>query len=163
MGTLILALWACGSPSWTAEGAVAPTLARLDTDGDGRVVESEYQARAWRAPPFTAVDLDGDGALSTGELLQLLQEQDPATFVGDKTRRPLDPTRWARPFSSDPAQRQVRELLDYLAAEVHAKDPDLPLPSPDQRSAAVASGDLDSPASLEALSILRSSLAQEAR
>ncbi|AKC88300.1 EF hand domain-containing protein [Pseudoxanthomonas suwonensis] len=41
-------------------------LARMDTDGDGRVSEAEYVA--WMGYAFERMDRDGDGVLSAAEL-----------------------------------------------------------------------------------------------
>jgi hypothetical protein len=41
-------------------------LARMDTDGDGRVALAEYQA--WMGYAFEQMDADRDGQLTTGEL-----------------------------------------------------------------------------------------------
>ena len=41
-------------------------LARLDTDGDGRISPAEYVA--WMGYAFERMDADGDGVLATAEL-----------------------------------------------------------------------------------------------
>ena len=46
--------------------ATSDYLLRMDTDGDGRVSPSEYQA--WMGYAFDARDLDRDGVLSAAEL-----------------------------------------------------------------------------------------------
>ena len=68
-GIALLVVFACGPEGvWTWERALAPTLARLDRDGDGSVGLEEYQAVLWEGPPFAVVDQDMDGALSAAEL-----------------------------------------------------------------------------------------------
>ncbi len=73
---MLLWLLACG-PRWSEADAVTPTLARLDTDGDGSVRESEYEAVRYLGKSFVEVDTDGNGAFSADELLTLVSETDP--------------------------------------------------------------------------------------
>lgn len=54
---------------WVALAQVTATgdyLARIDTDGDGRVSLAEYQH--WMSYAFDGMDRDKDGVLGTGEL-----------------------------------------------------------------------------------------------
>ena len=53
---LLALLLACHPEPWTMEGALRPSLARLDQDGDGRVDAREYERVAFSAPPFAQVD-----------------------------------------------------------------------------------------------------------
>lgn len=82
---MILALLlACGTaPPWTDASALGPHLARLDTDGDGRVSAAEYGRTRREGPPFATADDNGDGALGAEELALLVRAQDPATFDGE--------------------------------------------------------------------------------
>ncbi|TWG89954.1 EF hand domain-containing protein [Luteimonas sp. J16] len=45
--------------------ATSDYLAKMDTDGDGRVSLAEYQA--WMSYAFDGMDVDGDGVLSPSE------------------------------------------------------------------------------------------------
>ena len=56
------------SPALTLAFPTAPgeQLARVDSDGDGRVSPAEY--RAWMGRGFRAMDVNGDGVLQPQEL-----------------------------------------------------------------------------------------------
>lgn len=56
----------CSGAALAQVTATADYLARMDTDGDGRVSLAEYQA--WMGYAFTAMDRDGDGVLRASEL-----------------------------------------------------------------------------------------------
>ena len=57
-------LLAAGAPAQVQR--TGDYLARMDTDGDGRVSQAEYVA--WMGYAFERMDRDGDGVLSTAEL-----------------------------------------------------------------------------------------------
>lgn len=59
-----LALAMCGLAGAQVDVA-GDYLARMDTDGDGRVSLAEYQA--WMLYAFERMDADGDGVLDPGE------------------------------------------------------------------------------------------------
>jgi hypothetical protein len=89
MRTLLLVGWvgltlpACETTAvspWTSARALAPALARIDTNHDGKVTEDEYVARAILEPAFAAIDTNADGMLSLGELEVLTLGQDPLTY-----------------------------------------------------------------------------------
>jgi len=81
---ILALLLACGTaPPWTDASALGPHLARLDTDGDGRVSAAEYGRTRREGPPFATADDNGDGALGAEELALLVRAQDPATFDGE--------------------------------------------------------------------------------
>jgi hypothetical protein len=63
---LALALLALPSLAAAQVNATSEYLARMDSDGDGRVSLAEYLD--WMSYAFDARDLDGDGVLSAGEL-----------------------------------------------------------------------------------------------
>lgn len=54
------------APARAQVAATADYLARMDTDGDGRVSLAEYQD--WMGYAFDAMDRDGDGRLVAAEL-----------------------------------------------------------------------------------------------
>ena len=126
----LLLLFACGpAPSWTYDGALAPTYARMDLDGDGRVVEAEYVRLALAGPAFERVDLDRDGLLSTEELDRLVFLQDPLSFDGANERQSwgeVDQTETTHPDGFE--RRSLRDLFRSLAEAIRAVDPGAELP-----------------------------------
>jgi hypothetical protein len=137
---MIPLLLACApSGPWTAERAVAPTLAVLDRDHDGRVVAGEYLRSAWAAPPFSSVDGDGDGVLAADELGVLIEGVDPLSLSGQGGGMPPMPGRpggrggpgmGPRPASGGGSSRsEASWALLCLAAEVSARDPEAELPT----------------------------------
>ncbi|MES2645067.1 MAG: hypothetical protein V4850_36610, partial [Myxococcota bacterium] len=154
----LLLLLACGreaapwTPSWTPEGALAPHLARLDTDGDGRVTEAEYTRTRREGPPFATADRSGDGALAADELVWLVRAQSPTTFDGDAAPLPagLDPAdRRARTGGA----RDVWELLTWMGDSLRAAG--APGPDPAAVEAAVNSASLDSAETRAVLAAMR--------
>jgi hypothetical protein len=144
--TLVLAC----SDGWTTGAALAPSLARVDRDGDGAVTGDEYDAVRYAGPPFPQADLDGNGRLDLPELEALLRGQDALTFDAGRQRRaltPADPA--AMPGAMSAESRALWELLGVLAAEV--PEP----PTPAEILAASATGRLDSPESVAMLDRLR--------
>lgn len=141
-------MWACSTqpdPRWTRSGAMAPTLARIDDDQDGRVGPHEWSTRAYATPSFSDVDLDGDGAVSADELWQLQVATDPLRFDGDKPRRSPSPDDEATSFPFPAEARHDRDLLLFLAAELGRPGPSADIPGRDEIEAAVRSGGLGSP------------------
>ena len=67
--------------TWTRDAAIAPALARVDRDHDGRLSQAEYDKVAWRGPAFATADADHDGALGLAEVDALMTSQDPVTFL----------------------------------------------------------------------------------
>lgn len=65
-GCILLAAAALPATSPAQVMATGDYLARMDTDGDGRVSLAEYQA--WMSYAFDGMDRDGDGVLATHEL-----------------------------------------------------------------------------------------------
>ena len=65
-GGIALLVAALPAPSPAQVVATADYLARMDSDGDGRVSLAEYQA--WMSYAFDGMDRDGDGVLATHEL-----------------------------------------------------------------------------------------------
>ncbi|MFZ5479644.1 MAG: hypothetical protein ACOZNI_22955 [Myxococcota bacterium] len=140
-------LLACAPSSpWTTERALAPALARLDSDGDGRVVAAEWARVDDGGATFAEADADGDGAVDVGELAAVNAGADPLAWfeerggiVGprkrtDKKRMPID-TRRDRPT---PDQLVLRVLVE----DIRAKDPSVPLPDPARVDAVGRAGDL---------------------
>ena len=62
----MLALAAIPAPTPAQVTATAEYLARMDTDGDGRVSLEEYLA--WMGYAFERMDRNGDGVLTADEL-----------------------------------------------------------------------------------------------
>jgi hypothetical protein len=137
---MILALLSCGRAAWTVEGALSPTLARLDQDHDGRVTATEYARVVFPPGPFP--DADGDGALSIDELRASMLATDPVTFY----------TAPATSARRDPAVARhagvhgtlAWRVLESLRLEAEAAGG--PGPTPDEVEEAARLGDLDSPA-----------------
>ncbi|MDP2315761.1 MAG: hypothetical protein Q8P41_22880 [Pseudomonadota bacterium] len=71
---------------WTREAALAPQLARMDLDRDGRIIGPEYEHVRYAGAFFPAVDTDHDGFFSVAELDTLTTGQDPVTFFLGLTR-----------------------------------------------------------------------------
>ena len=137
---------------WTAESALAPHRARLDTDHDGRVSAAEYDRTLWNGPPFPSVDRDGDGDLSAAELAALVQAESPTSFDGPARDDPMRRAAANIRLPSD-AERDVWELLVWMGDAVRSRG--LPGPDPAAVAAAVHSGDLHSAESAAVLGPLR--------
>ncbi|MFZ5482556.1 MAG: hypothetical protein ACOZNI_37685 [Myxococcota bacterium] len=160
---MIAWLLACGEAGpWSREAALAPAVARLDRDGDGRVVAAEYERVRLAGPPFSEADADGDGALDLDELDALRAAQDPVTFTPMLAGAPPAPVaRPPAPPADDtcprvaalaPAQRHrrkhddvrfVEDVLETLRAEVVAAAPAVPVPEAACVTLAAELGGLD--------------------
>ncbi|MDP2312053.1 MAG: hypothetical protein Q8P41_04045 [Pseudomonadota bacterium] len=160
---LLLGLLGCASP-WTAERALQPSYAALDRDGDGRIVQAEYDVRQLGGTTFAEADLDHDGGIGFDELAALFVGADPAPASakpqgkaanGGHARHPTKvPRRKGKaktelgPDAPNPMrQRQEAEwegrlVLESLAAEVRFADPAAVLPAADAINTAVGSGGL---------------------
>ncbi len=66
MRALTLLLLCSPAPASAFPNAPAEQLARVDSDGDGKVSRAEY--RAWMGRGFRAMDVNGDGVLQPQEL-----------------------------------------------------------------------------------------------
>lgn len=66
MRALTLLLLCSPALAWAFPSAPAEQLARVDSDGDGKVSRAEY--RAWMSRGFRAMDVNGDGVLQPQEL-----------------------------------------------------------------------------------------------
>lgn len=128
-----------------------PILDALDADGDGRVTEAEYAARAYAAPDFGTVDADEDGAIDPQELLYLVGSQDPLRF--DDHFHPFDLQALQQEHRGRSLPRnlqQVEQALLFLAAEVRARDPSAEVPDGERIRRAILDASTD-PARLEAV------------
>lgn len=132
---------------WEPLEAVQPGLQRLDADGSGALDQAELQRGSPVPVELTAVDLDGDQRVDTPELLAWLRANDPSDFDGAEA--PLDPQRDDLALMQpDPrAVRSVRELLEFMATELHRVAPQQSIPRPETIEAAAGTGSLDSPES----------------
>ncbi len=153
----VAALAACGGGGeWSYRGALAPSLAAMDADGDGRVSAAEYSALALAGPPFTAVDIDRDGAIAPEEFEELVFGQDPLRFDGAPLREPWSEDIQDRTVHPDPyEQRTVRDLLRALCELVRTADPGAELPDEGAIEAAARTRRLDSPAARAVLDDIR--------
>ncbi|MFZ5480208.1 MAG: hypothetical protein ACOZNI_25820 [Myxococcota bacterium] len=96
---------------FAVDDALAPALAALDTDGDGRVGAGEWARTAPSGPSFGRVDQDRDGALSKGELAMVLNAIDPHQWEAPRPRRVPDeaaakmtyPRTWEERMAADRA------------------------------------------------------------
>lgn len=143
---MLVWLLACGGGGgaeapWTPESALAPHLARLDTDADGRVTDTEYTRTRRDGPPFATADQDGDGALGAGELVWLVRAQSPTTFDGDAlpVRAKIEAP---QPRALTGGARDVAEVLVWMGDALRAAGD--PGPDPAAVAAAVETGRLDS-------------------
>ncbi|MES2640599.1 MAG: hypothetical protein V4850_13985 [Myxococcota bacterium] len=166
--TTLLWLLACG-PRYEEVDAVAPTLARLDTDKSGTVTEPEYVAVSFHGAPFEKVDTDQSGTLSSEELLALIAESNPSDLTvprtgpqvvrarkkaADKTSTkaaqngtppagaPVEPSPEEAKRVRAEGQYIVRMTLESLRDEVRAVAPNHPLPSDDAIKLAAGTSDL---------------------
>lgn len=160
MTVVILALFACSSPRWTEVGAVAPTLARIDADGDREVSEAEYAAVDLYRAPFSQADGDGDGTLSNEELLAVVLASDPSRSAVTRSspgkRKTKKDTKTSTESKRKPkardapdarrtqaeAQWVVRMVLESLRDEVRAVKSDAAVPSDERVKAAAATADV---------------------
>ncbi|MDP2313071.1 MAG: hypothetical protein Q8P41_09220, partial [Pseudomonadota bacterium] len=166
----LLWLWGCG-PQWTDVGALAPTLARMDADRDGRVAQAEYDALAFHGEPFESVDTDKSGALSADELLAIVQASDPASLTvmknvpgtprrgqagkkkskkssGSAGGKSSKPTQKIEDMPVDSkrirseAQFVVKMILESVRAEVRVVAPNHALPTDDEIKVAAGTSDI---------------------
>jgi hypothetical protein len=77
--TFLFLFLGCG-PRWSEEGAIRPVFDRVDTDGDGRVSQKEYDALRFGSPGFKELDTSGDQAISPTELLAGILAKDPVSM-----------------------------------------------------------------------------------
>jgi hypothetical protein len=137
-------LLACSSP-WTREAALAPLVAHLDQNKDGKLDAAEYERVGYAAPRFGTADTDGDGALSVAELDRTVFLQDPITFDGSLERTPPDLSLGPGVSGTLTAQQRLLwELLTCLRDDVRAKRSDLVLPDDLQILQAANTGRIDS-------------------
>ena len=143
---MIALLLAChtAEPRFSEAGALAPTIAATDADGDGALTAAEYERLSYAAVPFDQADADGDGSLEADELAALIRRQDPQTFDNGPPAPPLNREVWAG-HQAPPAQLALWELLMFLRAEVEAAGGPA-LPSDKAIAAASQSGDVSSAA-----------------
>jgi hypothetical protein len=87
----LLLLFACTSAptgstgaTFTDDSVLAPALARLDTDADGKVTAEEYARVAFKGPTFVEIDVDKDGAVSLAELRTIVFAQDPEKYFPER-------------------------------------------------------------------------------
>ena len=121
--------------TWTVEGAVAPTLQRMDTNGDHQVDRAEYERVRARGQDIDAVDRDGSGTLDLPELVALLTHQDPRVYAA-----PYVPPLRMRPHTDDLPNLIVdRKVLQALVEELRAAH-DATAPTDEEIEAAAAAG-----------------------
>ena len=166
--TLLLAGCSAGggdvpaAAGWTEAAAIAPTLARLDRDGDGRVRAPEVDATAYAGGDLARMDTDGNARLSADELLAWMAQADPLTFDQEPGRPPIPPAE-AVPLAATRRVALLEELLMFLAAEVRAAAPEAPVPTPYHIQQAAQHGDLTHPEVQAVLQTLAAGYAQAGR
>jgi hypothetical protein len=169
MLALLLCLLACAEP-WTEAGALAPTWKALDSDGDGRLGQAEYETHAIAGVGFADADVDHDGALSLDELDTLFLTLDPgpettsrARARGSRTTKSSGRTvtggkRAERQGAPKPQplnavqerkriELEVRLVLESLVEEVRYADPARIVPNATAVTAAVRTGSVHTAAS----------------
>lgn len=168
----MIGLLACVTSEWTREAALAPALARLDHDRDGRVTQAEYEPASFTGPTFAKLDANGNGAMDLAELDAMLLAADPGTFYTpfkpDDTKKKKGSS-GARPGEGSPVGKGAREfggeqpgppgsqprrtwdevftmrVFETLVEEVVSVDATLAVPSHEDLRAAAEGGDLESP------------------
>lgn len=141
---IFLAFLACDRGPWTTENALAPSLARMDKDGDGRVTEAEYAPVSFAGPPWADVDLDASGDVDLRELAGLIQRQDPTTFYFSDPELPPPRMGGGKPDEERSHKVAVLRVFETLQAEVVARDPSVPVPTAGEMEEAAEPGTLDS-------------------
>ena len=162
MGLWILAsLLACGSRPrpWTVEGALESALERADVDRDGDVTALDWDALAYGSRSFADVDTDSSGTLSAVELQVAMASQDPLTFDDGPTRGAPGDALQLEYFGATWNVRTLRDVLFFLADEVHSADPTLELPPEHKLRLAAATARLSSDHTKGALVTLRQATA----
>ncbi|MEN9786595.1 MAG: hypothetical protein RLZZ299_1859 [Pseudomonadota bacterium] len=150
---VLLLLLACPTqrPPWTHDGALAPHLARIDADHDGRVTDAEWARVAYAAPPLGSLDEDGDGALSAAELARWLATQDPVRFDAPHATAHADADSASLlGVHARHAWEELTTLCEAAAARGRA------VPTPAEVEAAVAENAPDGPALRHARAVLAS-------
>ncbi|MFZ5480558.1 MAG: hypothetical protein ACOZNI_27595 [Myxococcota bacterium] len=147
---MILLLACAPEGPWTADRAIAPALARMDTDGDGGVVAAEWATVDDAGLSFGDADGDGDGVLDRDELLALTRRVDPMAWYESDGGAGPEPPRGSPKAGPPPrfdeppeVRNRVRTnllVLAVLAEEIASVDPTLPLPSPERAEAAARAG-----------------------
>lgn len=137
--TGLLLVLACHTGRWTDDAALAPTLARMDADHDGRVTEAEYTHVAFGAPTFDRCDADADGTLDLSELAALVAEQDPVEFFPYPRRMRQEPA-----VPAAPRYWRDQDVLRAIRDEIVAKDAAAAVPDDAALHAATNAGDLAS-------------------
>ncbi|MFZ5480219.1 MAG: hypothetical protein ACOZNI_25875 [Myxococcota bacterium] len=141
---------------WTDSEALAPTVKRLDANGDGKVDQAEFERVAWKSPGFAFADVDQDAALSAEELAAAIKKVDPLDFDGADPRGAPHPKLGPGMTGSFTVeQRWLWEVLYSLRGEALAKDPAAPVPSEEALRAAIATGRVDAAATQLVLQQLR--------
>jgi len=76
---VLAVLAGCGGAAVDPDLAASAAFVRglVDADHDGHFARSEYEAVAYRAPPFEAVDRNGDGDLDADEVALLIAGENP--------------------------------------------------------------------------------------
>jgi hypothetical protein len=162
----LLAPPSCGTISaWNHPFSSVIELA--DVGGDGHLDRADWDRLAYSAPAFGVLDTDGDGALSEPELLAATLAQDAVDFDQAARHTRAEATTKSPVFTQPEIfhpgtyeTRMVRELLVFLADEVRAADPSVPVPPKAELVAAAGSGDPESPPVLAALRALKRCYAQ---
>lgn len=113
---------ACAPDSWSDDAVLAPTLARLDADHDGKVTAAEWNAAAQDGPKFEKVDTDHDKTLSLAELVAYNAATDPLTA--------FNPFHAARPDGKPPKGHPVAGPNAPVATPTGTGGPPNPTPPP---------------------------------
>ena len=140
---------------WTESGVLAPTLARLDKDGDGTVSVAEYEKVTFHADPNEHVDANHDGAVSLDELGVHVLSVDPASLTVPRSgpqvvrgkrgkgakARPVDKPADERRLRSE-RQWGVRLTLLALRVDIEGVAPQAVLPTDEVLLAASSTASL---------------------
>lgn len=163
-GVAVLAACQRDPGPWTSAHVLAPALARVDANADGKVTQDEYDAVSLGAPSFAEADTNHDGALSLTELRALTLAQDPIAYAeaaktAGQGAYPVGPGDFVggatmeQPATGGPPN-ETWFVLQVLREEIRSVNPGAQLPDDTMLSIAGRTNSLASPDSQWVLSQL---------
>lgn len=142
---------------WTSAHVLAPALARIDANADGKVTQDEYDAVSLGSPSFADADTDHDGVLSLTELRALTLAQDPIEYAAaakaaGQGAYPAGPNDFVGGATMDQhgsggPPNETWFVLQVLREEIRSVNPAAPVPDDTMLSYAGRTDSLSSPES----------------